>query len=394
MEYRFPEKVMGKRDSLIREIAEKGRAIPGFLSFAMGNPAPESIPVECLQQCAAEVFSEDPMAVLQYGPMEGDGKLAAWIRNRLTGAKGLPEDGQRLLLLTGSGKALGLVPRTLCADGDRAFCDAFTFPNAFNSVKNVGGIPVGIPMDEKGMIPEALEKEAAKGGGKYVYLIPNFQNPTGMTMPFERRKELYEVARKYDLIIYEDDPYGEIRFSGEAVPAIKSLDEDGRVLYVGSFSKTLSAGLRVGFLYGAGELVGKIASVKGADGQDPLFNQKIIEKCLEKMDYEAHLKEISAIYGKKCMAMAEGLKKACASSLGIHVPEGGMFLWVTVPETVDVDAMSDAALKAGVGVVKSAAFAVDPQKAGHAFRLNFSAPTLEQIEEGVKRFGEVTKEFC
>lgn len=166
------------------------------------------------------------------------------------------------------------------------------------------------------------------------------------------------------------------------------------MLYVGSFSKTLSAGLRVGFLYGAGELVGKIASVKEADGQDPLFNQKIIEKCLEKMDYEAHLKKISAIYGEKCRAMAEGLKEACAPSLGIHVPEGGMFLWVTVPETVDVDAVSDAALKAGVGVVKSAAFAVDPGKPGHAFRLNFSAPSMEQIKEGVKRFGKVTKELC
>ena len=229
MEYRFPEKVMGKRDSMIREIAEKGRTIPGFLSFALGNPASESIPVERLQQCAARVFAEDPMSVLQYGPMEGDQKLAAWIRNRLTGVKKLPEEGQRLLLLTGSGKALGLVPRTLCAEGDRAFCDAFTFPNSFNSVKNVGGVPIGIPMDEKGMIPEALEREAAKGGGKYLYLIPNFQNPTGMTMPLDRRKELYEVARKYDLIIYEDDPYGEIRFAGEPVFPIKSLDKDGRV---------------------------------------------------------------------------------------------------------------------------------------------------------------------
>lgn len=394
MVYKFPEKVMGKRDSLIREIAEKGRSIPGFLSFALGDPASESIPVERLQQCAAEVFAENPMSVLQYGPMNGDSDLAAWVYNRLTQVKKLPAEGQKVLLLTGSGKALGLVPRTLCAEGDRAFCDAFTFPNAFNSMKNVGATPVGIPMDEKGMIPEALEKEAAKGKGKYIYLIPNFQNPTGMTMPLDRRKELYEVARKYDLLIYEDDPYGEIRFAGETVPPIKSLDTDGRVMYVGSFSKTLSAGLRVGFLYGAQELVGKIASVKSADGQDPLYNQKIVIKCLEGMDYEAHLKEISAIYGQKCMAMAEGLRQYCAPSCGIHVPEGGMFLWVTVPETVDMDAMSDAALKAGVGVVKSAAFAVDPAQPGHAFRLNFSAPSLDVIREGVKRFGDVTKAFC
>ena len=392
MEYHFPKKVMGSQTSLIREIAEKGKKIPGFISFALGNPAAESIPVALLQECAREVFEEEPMGVLQYGPMTGDPELLRWVEDRVTVYKGAKKGGNRGLLLTGSGKGLGLVPRTLCGEGDEAFCDSFTFPNGFNSMKNVGARAVGIPGDESGMLPDELAKAAKNGRGKYVYLIPNFQNPSGRTMPLERRKEIYEVAQKYDLIIYEDDPYGDIRFAGKEVPTFKSLDEDGRVLYVGSFSKTLSAGLRVGFLYGADELIGKIAKIKSADGQDPLFNQKIIMRCLKKMDYDAHLKKISAIYKRKCNLMVEALKKCCPLDCKIVEPEGGMFVWVEMPEKVNVNALSDAAVQAGVGVVKSEAFAVDPSYTGHAFRLNFSASEDTDIVKGIEIFGHVIKE--
>ena len=392
MEYHFPEKIMGSQTSLIRDVAEKGKKIPGFISFALGNPAAESIPVALLQECAREVFEEDPMGVLQYGPMNGDPELLRWVEERAVAYKGAKKEGNRGLLLTGSGKGLGLVPRTLCGEGDEAFCDAFTFPNGFNSMKNVGARAVSIPGDESGMLPDELAKAAERGKGKYIYLIPNFQNPSGRTMPLERRKEIYEVARNYDLIIYEDDPYGDIRFAGTEVPTFKSMDEDGRVLYVGSFSKTLSAGLRVGFLYGADELIGKIGKVKSADGQDPLFNQKIITRCLKKMDYDAHLKKISAVYGRKCKLMLDAMKQYCPSECRIVEPEGGMFIWVEMPETVNIDALSDAALQAGVGVVKSEAFAVDPSHPGHAFRLNFSASEDTDIVKGIEIFGRVIQE--
>lgn len=394
MNYRFPQKVQVCQNSLIRDVAEKGSKIPGFISFAMGNPAEESIPVALLKECVAEVYEENPMGVLQYGPMSGYQLLGDWVKERLVMKKGCPADGNQVLLLAGSGKALGLVPRTICAEGDEAFCDEFTFPVSFNSISNVGAIPVGIPMDEKGMIPEKLEEQAKRGKGKYIYLIPNFQNPCGLTMPLDRRKELYAIAQKYDLLIYEDDPYGDIRFAGEEVPSFKSFDTDGRVIYVGSFSKTLSAGLRVGFLYGADELVQKIAKIKSADGQDPIFNQKIIERCLSKMDFDEHLKKISQIYGRKCHLMVEGLKKSCSQKCKILEPEGGMFVWVTIPEEVDINALSDAAIAAGVGVVKSEAFAVDANQPGHAFRLNFSASPDDMIVKGTEIFGQITREFC
>ena len=393
MVYHFPEKVMGSQTSLIRDVAEKGRQIPGFISFALGNPAAESIPVALLQECAREVFEESPMGVLQYGPMTGDPKLLKWVEERVVAYKGAAREGNKGLLLTGSGKALGLVPRTLCAEGDEAYCDAFTFPNGFNSIRNVGAKAVGICGDEDGMLPDALAEAAKSGKGRYIYLIPNFQNPSGRTMSLARRKEIYEVAQRYDLIIYEDDPYGDIRFAGEEVPTFKSMDTDGRVLYVGSFSKTLSAGLRVGFVYGAEELIGKISKVKSADGQDPLFNQMIITKCLEKMDFDAHLKEISAVYGRKCKLMLDAMKEYCSPKCHIVEPEGGMFIWVEIPENVDINSLSDAAIKAGVGIVKSEAFATDPSTPGHAFRLNFSASKDEDIVRGIQILGRVTKEY-
>lgn len=392
MEYCFPEKVREEKKSLIREVAERGSKIPGFVSLALGNPASECIPVDILKQAAEEVFTDDPMSVLQYGPLSGCEKLREWIKNDVVSRKGGVEEGNTVLMLTGSGKALGYVSRTLCGEGDEVFVDEFSYPNAINSMKYVGANVVGIPMDDKGMIPEALEEAAKSGKGTWIYLIPNFQNPTGLTMPLERRKEIYEVARKYNLVIYEDDPYGDIQFDGEPIPVMKSFDIDGRVLYAGSFSKTLSAGLRVGYLYGDQRLINKIASVKNADGQDPIYNQKIVARALELIDFPAHIKMIREAYGRKCHQMIDCLKKYCSDKVEILVPQGGMFIWVTIPEDVDAEAFNDAVINAGVGVVKSAAFATTKNK-GHAFRLNFSAQTEKSIEEGTQIFGEISKKF-
>ena len=244
------------------------------------------------------------------------------------------------------------------------------------------------------MLPEELEKAAAGGKGKYIYLIPNFQNPTGRTMSLERRRAIYKIAQKYNLIIYEDDPYGDVRFSGEDVPTFKSIDGDNRVLYVGSFSKTLSAGLRVGYIYGPTQLIDKLAAVRSGDGQDPLFNQIIIRKCLEKLSFTEHLANVQRIYGRKAKLMADILQKECSTRCRVEAPSGGMFAWVTMPEDVDIDEFAAKALASGVAVVKSAAFAVDATKPGHGIRLNFSAPTDENIIKGSRLFAQLTRDFC
>lgn len=394
MTYPYPEKSQLELKSLIRAVTERGSTIPGFISFALGSPAPECIPVNLMRQAYLDVFDREPLSVLAYGPQIGDNRLRKWIADYMQERQNCPPDGQDVVMLTGSGQGLRLAPQTLCNDGDEVYLDLFTYPNATYAAHYLGAKPVAIEGDDDGMLPEKLEAAARSGRGKLIYLIPNFQNPTGRTMPLKRRQEIYEIARKYRLAIYEDDPYGEIRFSGEPVPTFKSFDTEDLVIYSGSFSKILSAGLRVGFLFGPEEMMKKITAVKNTDGQAPLYNQMIIYRALELIDLESHIQLLRDTYGRKCRLMEEALKASCSSKCRILVPEGGMFMWVEIPPSVDIDAMSDAMIEAGVGPVKSAAFTSDLSVPGHAFRLNYSAPSEEEIVKGSELFGKVTRQFC
>lgn len=393
MEYPYPEKVQIELKSLIRAVTEKGSEIPGFISFALGSPAPECIPIEVLRQAYMDVFDQETMSVLAYGPQIGDHALRRWIQNYMTTRQHCRGEGSDVVMLTGSGRGLGLIPRTLCNDGDEVYLDLFTYPNATYAAHYHGAVPVAIEGDDDGMLPDKLEAAARSGKGKYIYLIPNFQNPSGRTMSLERRKEIYEVAKKYHLVIYEDDPYGEIRFAGEDIPSFKSFDSDDLVLYAGSFSKILSAGLRVGYLFGPENMTRKLTAVKNSDGQEPLYNQKIIMRALELIDLEQHIQFLRETYGRKCQLMSEVLHATCSSRCRILVPQGGMFLWIEIPEEVDMDVLSDAMISAGVGPVKSAAFTSDLSIPGHAFRLNYSAPSETDIEKGAAIFGSVTRQF-
>ena len=228
MRYRVPERLNRNTRNLILEVAEKGRSIPGFISLAMGNPAEEAIPVELTETETAVVARHSGT---EYQVPLSDIESAELLTERLASSR----------------------VAVRC------------FMNATANMRNVGAAAVGIPGDDQGMIPEALEERARSGKGKYIYLIPNFHNPMGITIPLQRRKDLYTVACKYDLVIYEDDPYGDIRFAGQPVPTFKSLDTDNRVVYAGSFSKTLSAGLRAGYLYAPEGLAGHLAAVKTAE---------------------------------------------------------------------------------------------------------------------------------
>lgn len=391
--FTFPDKALSGAPSLIREVADKGKSIPGFISLAIGNPAPEAIPVATILAAANEVLSGNPMLIMQYGNMIGYDPFREMTIKRLTEVKNIPAEGKELIVTPGSGQALGLVPRAICKEGDEVFSDQYAFTNALNGIRFAGCKLTGIEMDDQGMIPEALEAAAKSGKGKYVYLIPNFQNPTGITLPLQRRKDLYEVARKYDLLIYEDDPYGELRFKGEAVPSMASFDEDGRVLYVGSYSKILSAGLRIGYIYGDKKIVDGIQNVRnGSDGQVPFINQMIVEKSIKRLDMPVYLKNLCGIYGAKCQAMLDTLKATCAPDVKIIEPEGGMFIWVTLPERLPVDEFCEKCIQNGVGIVKSAGFAADHSKPGNSFRINFTSLPTEVNVKAVEVIGRLTKE--
>lgn len=390
--YSLPNRIFSGTPSMIREVADKGKKIPGFISLAIGNPAPEAIPVNTIIAAANEVLSGNPMDIMQYGIMTGYPKLREFTIKRLEEAKKICPENKELIMTVGSGQGLGLVPRSICEVGDEVFADQYSFTNALNAIRVSGCKLTGIAMDDKGMIPEALETAAKSGKGKYIYLIPNFQNPTGITLPLERRKELYEVARKYDLLIYEDDPYGELRFRGGMVPSMMSFDEDGRVLYAGSYSKILSAGLRVGYLYGDKKLIDPIQNVKNTtDGQSPMLTQMIVEKSMARLNMPEYLKNLCTIYRKKCEAMISALKETCADDIKIMEPEGGMFIWVTLPKRLNVNEFSDACIANGVGVVKSEGFAADLKKPGNSFRMNFTSLPTEQNVKAAKIIGSLTK---
>lgn len=394
MAFSLPERSVLKGPNFIREVFERGASIPDFISFGIGNPAPEAIPVEAIQKAFDFVVHDHPMTLLQYGPMQGDAQLAAQTEARLIAVHHMNPTDQQLLLSSGAGQLLGLVPSAICEVGDEVYMDAYTFTSGINAVRNAGARAVGIAMDAEGMIPEALDTAAQSGKGKYIYLIPNFQNPTGITMPLERRKAIYEVARKHDLFIYEDDPYGEIRFAGEAVPTFKSFDVDNRVLYAGSYSKTLSAGLRVGFLYGSKEVVDAIQVVKNnCHGQMPLITQQVVSHVLETIDYEAHLHQVRNVYRTKCTALLDGFKEFVAHDFTITEPTGGMFAWMTVPDYVNPDDFFEACMERKVGIVKGAAFAADDVPAGQSFRLSYTVPTVEMITQGMQIIGDVSHQF-
>lgn len=394
MNYVFPEWVVPNYTSLIRGVTERGAAIPGFISFALGNPATEAIPTEAIAAAAREILDDRAalMTALKYGPSTGYPPLLEQTIDWLQNVKKYPQEGQMLVLLPGSAQGLGLIPMILCQPGDTVFCDEFAFPNFINSARYAGCRVVGVAMDERGMIPEALAEAAAKTPGKLLYVNPNFQNPTGATLPLERRRQIYEIACRWNLVLYEDDPYGDIRFRGTSISSFKEMDTENRVIFAGSYSKTLSAGLRVGYLYGGKDLLGTVQKVKNNQlGQNPLLNQMIISKTLERLDFPAHLSAISRIYGEKCAIMTQALKKYGPEDMKILVPDGGMFTWVVFPDSVNCGEIFRRQFEAGVGAVPSYGFAVDAGIPWHAFRLNYTYPTGEQLETGVERFGTLCR---
>lgn len=392
--FQIPEKAMLKGPNFIRKVFERGAGIPGFISFGIGNPASEAIPVKAIQEAFDYVVNNNPIELLQYGPMAGDAKLAQQTVDRLITVRHMPSEGQQLLISIGAGQDLGLVPRTLCEAGDEVYMDAYTFTNGITAVRNVGAKAIGIPMDDKGMIPEALAERAKSGKGRYIYLIPNFQNPTGITMPLERRKEIYAVAAKYNLFIYEDDPYGEIRFTDYSVPTFKEMDTDNRVIYAGSYSKTLSAGLRVGFLYGPKQAIEAIQALKNnSDGQMPLVTQRVVSRLLDVLDYDAQIQHVAKVYKEKADLMMATFREHGSDKVHFVEPTGGMFLWMTMPEGVDCDAFFEACMEHKVGIVPGAAFAADGVPAGQSFRFSFTYPSKEDIVKGMTIVGQLTKEF-
>ena len=293
MDYTFSDKISSLQPSAIREIL-KATADPAIIPLAAGNPAPDAFPVEEVQKISAEILAEEPITALQYGVTEGYQPLRDELKSWLARREKIGRDFDDLLVVSGATQIMDLTTKVLCNEGDTVICEEPSFIGSLNCFRSYGCKLKGVPVEADGMNVDALE-EALKTteNAKFIYTIPNFQNPAGATMSLAKRKRLYELAVKYNKIILEDNPYGDLRVAGEPLPTIKSMDTEGIVVYAGSFSKILSPGLRVAYCVGPKPILAKMTVGKQAsDVHTPCLNQMIVYRWLRDYDVEAHIKKI------------------------------------------------------------------------------------------------------
>ncbi|MCL2446655.1 MAG: PLP-dependent aminotransferase family protein [Oscillospiraceae bacterium] len=391
MNYTFSNKMNALAPSAIREIL-KATSQPGIIPFAAGNPAPEAFPVQAVREISARLLQERPVDCLQYGITEGFFPLRERIREDVKKRLNIGTAADELIITSGAMQVMDLATKVLCNEGDTIICETPSFIGSLNTFRSYGVRLCGVPMQADGMDVDALEQALqAEKNVRFIYTIPNFQNPTGITMRAAKRRRVYELARKYNVLVLEDNPYGELRYDDEPLPCIKSFDEDGRVIYVGSFSKILSPGMRVGYALAPQPVIAKMTVGKQAgDVHTTMWAQLVVDEWLQHYDVNAHVRKICGIYAAKRDAMCNGL---AGTALQFQVPTGGLFLWCDLPPEIDMLDFTKRAIAAKVAVVPGSAFAVESTDKINAVRLNFSTPTDEQLAQGVEILRGVLRSF-
>ncbi|WP_407458823.1 PLP-dependent aminotransferase family protein [Limosilactobacillus vaginalis] len=367
----------------------KAAADPKIISFAGGLPAPELFPVEGMKEATDKVYAEHGQQALQYGAAKGVTELRELILKRVKEKENIDAKLENVMVTTGSEQAIDLVGKAFVNPGDTVLVEEPTYLCALDVFRSYGANFVSVPMDDDGMKMDALE-EALKAHPEtaLVYTVPNFQNPTGRTMPAERRKKFAELAAKYDVPVLEDNPYGDIRFAGEHVPSVKSFDHAGKVFYMSTFSKILAPGVRLGWLVADPKVIEKLTVLKqSADLHTDTLVQYVVTEFFKENDVDAHVKEISDLYGKRKQLMIDGIKKYFPKDVKYTDPEGGMFLWVEVPGVTDTVELFKQCLEHNVAFVPGDPFFAGKPQPG-TFRLNYSNMQEDQIEVGLKRLGE------
>jgi len=392
MEFNFSEKVKPLKPSAIREIF-KSLTNPNVISFAAGNPSPLSFPVEKLQLLSNQIYEENAAASLQYGITEGYAPLREQVAARLKDKFGIGKSFDNTVIMSGGQQGIDLTAKVLCNEGDTVICENPSFIGALNAFRSYNVNLKGLDVGDDGIDPDELENVLKTDKKvKLIYLIPTFQNPSGITMLLEKRKAVLAIAKKYNVPILEDNPYGELRFAGEEIPTIKSMDEDGIVIYCGSFSKVLSAGMRVGFLCAHEDIVQKIVVVKQTnDVNTNQFFQMLCSKFIETYGLDDHIEGIRKLYRENCNLMLSEMDKNIPDYVKYTRPEGGLFLWVTMPEGTDMDAFMKKTIAANIAVVPGATFLPDTSMKSLSYRLNYSMPTSEQIVKGIGILADVIK---
>lgn len=395
MNYVFSEKVSHLQASAIREIL-KFTVDPEVISFAAGNPAPETFPVKEVKEIIDKIMAENPIAALQYSLTEGYTPLRDVLKKDLEAQGCFDPETDDLIITSGAQQANELSCKVMCDEGDTVITEAPSFIGSLNSFKSYNGHIVGVPLENDGIDLNALE-DALKSNRnvKLIYLIPNFQNPTGLCTSFEKRKAVYGLAKKYGVMILEDNPYGMTRFAGEPIPSIKTLDKDGLVIYSGTFSKVLSPGIRVGYVCAPKPVIQKIVVCKQvSDVHTNILAQMICHEFMTKYNWSEHLKMLPAVYRKKCELMLSEMDKHFSKKITYTRPEGGLFIWATLPEDCDMPAFCKKAVSEyKIAVVPGNAFMISESDKTSSFRLNFSTPTDEQIVKGIGILGKLSHDM-
>lgn len=390
---KFSTLASGLKASEIREIL-KLTTQPEIISFAGGLPAPEFFPIEELKKVDAEILEKEGMQAVQYGTTEGYLPLREKIAEHMKTAFGVDCSAEELMITSGSQQGLSLLSQIFLDPDDVVLVESPTYLGAINAFTLQQPRFIEVPTDEQGIIPEALEKILQEHGKavRLMYVIPEFQNPTGITWTEERRKAFMKVVGAYDFPIIEDDPYGELRYDGEKMKALKSLDTKGQLIFLGSFSKIFMPGLRLAWMAASPEILDKAVKLKQAvDLQSSSFAQRQAYYYMKRYDINEHVRNLVQVYGKRRTLMCETMKQYFPQGVTFTYPEGGLFTWVTLPEGMDATALMPKVLAEKVAYVPGGPFYPHGGHRNH-FRLNYSNMPEDRIVEGVKRLAAVLTE--
>lgn len=395
---RFAQRMHGMTSSAIRELL-KLTANPEVISFAGGLPAPEVFPLVEVEAAASRVLQQRGALALQYSATEGYGPLRELLVRHMA-RYGIQVAVDNVLITTGSQQALDLVGKLLINPGDRVATEQPTYLGAIQAFSAYQAEFLPVPIDDDGMRIDQLE-DALRAGPKFLYVLPNFQNPGGVTLSLARRRELVELACRYGTPIVEDDPYGQLRYEGEHLAPLVKIDADfhgcgngertltGGVIYLGTLSKTLAPGFRIGWVVAPEEVVSRLVQLKqGADLHSSTFSQMVAYETAHGGFLDQHVKLIRHVYGERRDAMLASLERHFPKRVRWTHPQGGLFLWVTLPEGNDTRLLLKEALAEDVAFVPGYCFF--PRGGGHeTMRLNFSYCTPEVIDQGIRRLGRV-----
>lgn len=385
------DRIKTVKASAIREIFKMiGQS--DIISFAGGNPSPDTFPGKELGAIAQEIMSTNPMS-MQYGITEGYAPLLKLVTENMQKIGNLHEhDG--VIITAGGQQAIDFTAKSLVNEGDVVAVESPSFIGGLNAFRSYNAKLAGITLKDDGLDLDELEGLLKKQKIKLLYTIPTFQNPSGITMSLAKRKALLELAQKYDFYILEDNPYGELRFAGEDVATIKSMDTEGRVIYAGTFSKTLSPGLRLGWVVARGDILDRIIVCKQAsDVHTAVINQMMAYEYMTRCDFAAHIQQIRNLYGHKCHLMMDAIDQNFPAWAHRTTPEGGIFLWCSLDKDIDTKELMAKCVEKKVAFVPGSTCMVDIEAKCSMLRLNYSTPSDEQIVTGIKIMAEVLKEY-